>query len=134
MVALFVIEAASTGNAKFGADGYRQVLLNGAHTPHLMYGVAGLGVDLAFGLFGYKRNDVLVVALAGLAAGMFWYPIFYVTHAVYLYPTSFIVIDLIARSLGSTIGNGLLGAAVGIATLGAVRRASLLSYKASQTT
>ena len=94
-------------------------------TQHLLYGVTGLGADVVFASFKYKRYDIPVVALAGLAASMFWYPIVYATHGVNLYPTSFIVIDLIARAFGSTIGNGLVGAAIGIAILRVVRRASL---------
>ena len=98
-------------------NGFGQVLLNGTHSPHLLYGVAGLGTDLVFALFKYKRYDISSVALAGLAASMFWYPLVYATHSVCLFPISFTVIDLLARALGSIVGNGFLGAAIGILIL-----------------
>lgn len=106
-------------------NGFGQVFLNGTHPPHLLYGVAGLGADIVFAFFGYKRYDVRVVGLAGVFAGLFWYPVDFATHGVYLYSASFILIDLFIRLLGSAVGNGLLGAAIGIAIMGVVRRGGL---------
>jgi len=123
VLAAFIVRKPGSGTIAMTINGFGQVFLNGAHTPHLLYGVAGLGADLVFVSFKYKRFDVSVAALAGLSAGLFWYPVVYATHGVYLYPTSFIVIDLLVRALGSTIGNGLLGAAVGTAILRIGRRA-----------
>jgi ABC-type thiamin/hydroxymethylpyrimidine transport system permease subunit len=103
-------------------NGFGQVFLNGTHTPHLLYGVAGLGADLAFGLFYYKRYDLPTVCLAGIACSLFWYPVVYFSHTVYLYPTQFILIDLVVRVLGSTVGDGILGASLGFATLWILHR------------
>ena len=125
VLAALLVRKPGAGTIAMTINGFGQVFLNGTHTPHLLYGVTGLGADVVFASFKYKRYDIPVVALAGLAASMFWYPIVYATHGVNLYPTSFIVIDLIARAFGSTIGNGLVGAAIGIAILRVVRRASL---------
>jgi ABC-type thiamin/hydroxymethylpyrimidine transport system permease subunit len=123
VLAAFIVRKPGSGTIAMTINGFGQVFLNGTHTPHLLYGVAGLGADLVFAAFMYKRYDVRVAALAGLSAGLFWYPIVYATHGVYLYPTSFIIIDLIIRALGSPIGNGLLGAAIGTAILRIAQRA-----------
>jgi ABC-type thiamin/hydroxymethylpyrimidine transport system permease subunit len=117
VLAAFLVRKPGSGTFAMTINGFGQVLLNGTHSPHLLYGVTGLGADLVFALFKYKRYDISTVALAGLAASMFWYPIVYATHGVYLFPISFTVIDLIIRALGSTVGNGFLGAAIGILIL-----------------
>ena len=127
VLAAFIVRKPGSGTIAMTINGFGQVFLNGTHAPHLLYGVAGLGADLMFALFGYKRYDVSVVALAGLSAGMFWYPIVYATHGIYLYPTLFIAIDLIVRALGSPIGDGLLGAAIGIAFLRLARKIRFLT-------
>jgi ABC-type thiamin/hydroxymethylpyrimidine transport system permease subunit len=117
VLAAFIVRKPGSGTIAMTINGFGQVFLNGTHAPHLLYGVAGLGADLVFASFMYKRYDVSVAALAGLFASLFWYPVVYATHGVYLYPTSFIIVDLIVRALGSTIGNGLLGAAIGTVIL-----------------
>ena len=117
VLAAFIVRKPGSGTIAMTINGFGQVFLNGTHTPHLLYGVAGLGADLVFASLMYKRYDIKAAAMAGLSAGLFWYPIVYATHGVYLYPTSFIVIDLIVRALGSAMGNGLLGAAIGTAIL-----------------
>lgn len=127
VLAAFVVRKPGSGTIAMSVNGFGQVFLNGTHAPHLLYGVAGLGADLTFALFRYKRYDVRAAAVAGLSAGLFWYPIVYVTHGVYLYPTSFIAIDLLGRVLGSMVGNGLLGAAIGIVAIRAYSRVTLLS-------
>ena len=127
VLAACIVRKPGSGTVAMTINGFGQVFLNGTHAPHLLYGVAGLGADLVFALFRYKRYDAGVVALAGLSAGMFWYPIVYFTHGVSLYPTSFIVIDLLVRALGSPIGNGLLGAAIGIAFLRVAREVHSLT-------
>ena len=103
-------------------NGFGQVFLNGTHTPHLLYGVTGLGADVVFASFKYRRYDIPAVSLAGVASTMFWYPIVYFTHSLNLFPSSFIVADLAIRVLGSAVGNGLLGAAIGLAILRLARR------------
>ncbi len=117
VLAAFLVRKPGSGTFAMTINGFGQVLLNGTRSPHLLYGVAGLGTDLVFALFKYKRYDISSVALAGLAASMFWYPLVYATHSVYLFPISFTVIDLLARALGSIVGNGFLGAAIGILIL-----------------
>lgn len=126
VLAGFLVRKPGAGTIAMTINGFGQVFLNGTHSPHLLYGVAGLGADIAFAFFGYKRYDVRVVGLAGVFAGLFWYPIVFVTHGVYFYSASFILIDFFVRLLGSAIGNGLLGATIGIAIMGAVRRSGLL--------
>lgn len=130
VLAAFIVRKPGSGTIAMTINGFGQVLVNGTHAPHLLYGITGLGADLAFALFRYKRYDVLAVALAGLSAGLFWYPIVYVTHGVYLYPASFVAIDLVGRILGSTMGNGLLGASIGVVAIRASSRASLIFGKA----
>ena len=96
-----------------------------------MYGVTGVGVDLVFGVFGYRRYDARIVALAGLVSQMSWNPIVYLTHGVFLYPTSFIIADVVVRASGSVVGNGLLGAAIGFLLLAGYSRYHASSQKIS---
>ncbi|HEV2137714.1 MAG TPA: ECF transporter S component [Nitrososphaerales archaeon] len=117
MLAAFIVRKPGSGAIAMTINGFGQVYLNRTHEPHLLYGVAGLGADLVFALYGYKRYDARVVALAGVAAGLFWYPVVYATHGVYLYPITFVALDLIGRVVGSAIGNGLLGAAIGVVAI-----------------
>jgi energy-coupling factor transport system permease protein len=90
--------------------------LQGPH--HLFYFLAGLGADVLFGLFRYKRYDVSTCILAGIAAQLFWIPVSYVYHNVFsIYSTGFIENDIATRIIGSAIGDGLLGAALGYVIL-----------------
>src|SRR5712692_3322937 len=86
----FLVRKPGAGTIAMTINGFGQVFLNGTHTPHLLYGVSGLGADIVFASFRYRRYDVSVAALAGLFASLFWYPVVYATHGVYLFPTSFI--------------------------------------------
>ncbi len=106
-------------------NGLCQVFIYGTHDPHLLYGVPGLGADAVFAFFSYKRYDLPVVCLAGIASAMFWYPLVYFIHGIYLYPVSFILADLAIRVLGSTVWNGLLGAALALIILNLARRRGL---------
>ncbi len=130
VLAAFVVRKPGSGTIAMTINGFGQVFLNGAHTPHLLYGVTGIGADLVFAAFRYRRYDARVSALAGLSAGLFWYPIVFATHGVYLYPTSFIVIDFLGRMIGSGIGDGLLGAAIGVVAIRAYSKASFRFGKA----
>lgn len=107
-------------------NGFVQVFVNGTHAPHLLYGVTGLGADFVFGYFRYARYNVARVMLAGVASQVFWYPIVYFTHGVFLYPLFFVVSDFVLRVVGSAFGNGLLGAAFGFITLTLARRAGVI--------
>ncbi len=117
VLAAYLFRKPGSGTIAMTVNGFVQVYVNGIHTPHLLYGVTGLGADLVFGVFRYKRYDIRIAALAGTASEVFWYPIVYFTHGVYLYPTTFILTDLIVRIFASSIGNGLLGAAIGFVIL-----------------
>jgi len=117
VLAAFLVRRPGAGTLALTINGICQVFVYGNHDPHLLYGVPGLGADLAFAAFRYRRYDLPAVALAGAACGAFWYPIVWVTHGIYLYPLSFIIPDLGFRVLGSAIGNGLFGGALGIAML-----------------
>lgn len=112
VVAACLVRKPAAGTVALTVNGFVQVFLYGTHDPHLWYGFSGLGADLAFALFRYKRYDLRAVLLAGASCGFFWYLIVWPTHGIYLYPTSFIVPDFVSRLLGSAVGDGLLGAAL----------------------
>src|SRR5579872_449210 len=103
LAACFVRKPA-TGTIALTINGFCQVFIYGTHDPHLWYGVAGLGADVVFAAFRYRRYDVPVVCLAGIASGIFWYFIVWFTHGIYLYPPIFILADFAIRVLGSAIG------------------------------
>lgn len=113
----YLVRKPGSGTIAMTINGFGQVFLNGTHAPHLIYGVAGLGADLLFASFKNERYDLRFVALAGVFAGLFWYPIAFATHGIYLYPPSFIAADLLGRVLGSAVGDGLLGGALGVAAI-----------------
>ena len=117
VLAALLVRKPGAGTIAMTINGFGQVFLNGTHTPHLLYGVTGLGADVVFASFKYRRYDIPAVSLAGVASTMFWYPIVYFTHSLNLFPSSFIVADLAIRVLGSAVGNGLLGAAIGLVIL-----------------
>ena len=122
VVAACLVRKPAAGTIALTINGICQVFVNGTHDPHLLYGVPGLGADLVFAYFRYKRYDVPTVGLAGIACAMFWYPIVWFTHGIYLYPVSFILSDLALRVLGSAFGDGLLGGAAALLLLGLVGR------------
>ena len=117
VLAAFLVRKPAAGTIALTINGFCQVFVHGTHDPHLLYGVPGLGADIVFALFRYKRYDVRVVCLAGISCAMFWYPIVWFTHGIYLYPPSFIISDLAFRVLGGAIGDGLLGAAIALIIL-----------------
>jgi ABC-type thiamin/hydroxymethylpyrimidine transport system permease subunit len=122
VLAACLVRKPGAGTIALTINGICQVFVNGAHDPHLLYGVPGLGADLAFALFRYKRYDLPVVCLAGISCAMFWYPIVWFTHGIYLHPPSFIVSDFVFRVLGSAVGDGLLGGAIALLVLTLVGR------------
>ncbi|MDA4127875.1 MAG: ECF transporter S component [Thaumarchaeota archaeon] len=117
VLAAFLIRKPGAGTIAMTVNGFIQVYVNGIHQPHLLYGVTGLGADLVFAVFRYRRYDLWVAGLAGTASEVFWYPIVYLTHGVYLYPVTLIITDLVVRIFASFVGNGLLGAVIGFIIL-----------------
>jgi len=122
VVAACLVRKPAAGTIALTINGLCQVFVNGTHDPHLLYGAPGLGADLVFAALRYRRYDVYAVSLAGVACSMFWYPIVWFTHGIYLYPLSFIVSDLALRILGSAVGDGLLGGAAALLILSLARR------------
>jgi len=83
-----------------------------------VYGITGLGADVGFALFRYRRFDAPVSALAGVMCQLFWIPITYTYHAVFgRYSSSFLVGDLVTRIVGGAVGDGLLGLFLGFLIL-----------------
>ncbi len=117
VLAACLVRKPAAGTVALTINGICQVFVNGTHDPHLLYGVPGLGADLVFAVFRYRRYDLPVVSVAGIGAAMFWYPIVWFTHGIYLYPLSFILSDLAMRILGSAVGDGLLAGAVALVVL-----------------
>lgn len=122
VLAVCLVRKPGAGTIALTINGICQVFAHGTHDPHLLYGVPGLGVDLVFAASGYKRYDVAAVALAGVAAAMFWYPIVWFTHGIYLYPASFILADFALRVAGGAVGDGLLAGGIALLVFGAVGR------------
>ncbi|MDV3294096.1 MAG: ECF transporter S component [Nitrososphaerales archaeon] len=122
VLAAYVVRKLGAATVVMTTNGFVQVFVGGAHAPHLLYGVSGLAVDLVFASFRYRRYDLPVALLAGVACAVSWYPIVYFTHGVFLLPSSFAVSDFILRVFGSAIGDGLLGAALGVAIASLARR------------
>ena len=122
VLAAFLVRKPAAGTIALTINGLCQVFVYGTHDPHLLYGFPGLGADLVFALFRYKRYDLPVVCLAGITCGVFWYPIVWFIHGIYLYPLSFVLSDFAIRALGSALGDGLLGAAFGVIVLTIVGR------------
>ncbi len=120
VLASYLVRKPGAATLALGINGLGQYFLVDAfHGPHhLFYFVAGLGADLLFGVFHYRRYDIPICILAGIASELFWIPVSYVYHNVLsLYSTSFIENDIATRIIGSAIGDGLVGAVLGYAIL-----------------
>lgn len=117
VLAACLVRKPAAGTMALTINGLCQVFANGTHDPHLLYAVPGLGADLVFASFRYRKFDLPAVCLAGIASAMFWYPIVWFTHGIYLYPASFILSDLVLRVLGSAVGDGLVAGAVALLVL-----------------
>lgn len=115
VLAACLVRKPLAGTIALTVNGLIQVFIYGTHDPHILYGFSGLGADIVFARFRYARYDGPVLFLAGAALGLFWYPIVFFTHGVYLYPPSFVLSDLLTRVIGSGVGDGLIGAALAIA-------------------
>jgi len=126
VLAGFLVRKPGAATLAMTINGFGQFFRDGFVGPHhLFYGFAGLGADVVFWAFRYKRYDMAASVLAGIAAQFFWVPFTYAYHVTYLYPLSFIGTDLVTRVIGGAVGNGLLGAGIGLAILEAGRRAGL---------
>jgi ABC-type thiamin/hydroxymethylpyrimidine transport system permease subunit len=117
VIAACLVRRPGAGTIALTVNGFCQVFVHSTHDPHLLYGVPGLGADLVFALFRYRRYDLGAVSLAGIACAVFWYPVVWFTHGLYLYPVSFILPDLAVRVAGSAVGDGMFGAALALAVL-----------------
>jgi ABC-type thiamin/hydroxymethylpyrimidine transport system permease subunit len=117
VLAACLVRKPAAGTIALTINGLCQVFANGTHDPHLLYGVPGLGADIVFAYFRYSRYDLTTIGLAGIACAMFWYPVVWFTHGLYLYPTSFIVSDFVLRVAGSAVGDGLLAGGVALMVL-----------------
>ena len=122
VLAAYVVRKPGAATIAMTINGFVQVFVRGIHAPHLLYGVTGLGADITFSLYGDERYDARTCMLAGIACEVFWYPIVYFTHFVYLFPVPFVIFDFILRIPGSAIGDGLVGAALGFILLLVVRK------------
>ncbi len=124
VLAAYLVRKPGAATVAMTINGFGQFFVDGFQGPHhLLYGVAGLGADVVFTLFRYKRYGARVSLLAGIASEAFWIPFTYAYHAVLqLYPLTFIESDLIVRILGSAVGDGLLGAGLGFVVLRLARR------------
>ncbi len=124
VLAAYLVRKPGAATIAMTINGFGQFFIDGFQGPHhLLYGVSGLGADVVFALFRYRRYDVRVSTVAGIASQVFWLPLSYAYHAVLqLYPVTFIESDLTVRVLGSAVGDGLLGAALGFIILNLARR------------
>ena len=127
IIAAYLVRKPGAATIAMTINGFAQFFfIDGFTGPHhLLYGLTGLGADLGFALFRYKRYGALVSALAGLLAQLFWVPITYTYHAVFThYSISWMVGDIATRAVGGAVGDGLLGFAIGFAVLRIAKAAS----------
>ncbi|MDA4117348.1 MAG: ECF transporter S component [Thaumarchaeota archaeon] len=117
LIAACLVRKPAAATLALTINGCCQVFVNGTHDPHLLYGLPGLGADIVFALFRYKRYDVPVVCLAGISCAVFWYPVVWFTHGIYQFPLSFVLADFAFRILGGAVGDGLLGGALALIIL-----------------
>jgi energy-coupling factor transport system substrate-specific component len=122
VVAAFLVRKPGAATIAMTINGFMQFYIDGFSGPHhLLYGVTGLGAEVGFAIFRYRRYDALVSMLAGVLAQVFWLPVTYPYHAVFTrFPPSWFPGDLVARLLGGAVGDGLMGFAIGLAVLGLV--------------
>jgi len=126
VLAAYLVRKPGAATLAMAVNGVTQVFRDGFVGPHhLFYWVAGLGADVVFAAYRYRRYDAASSALAGIAAQVFWIPFTYAYHVVYVHPISFIEGDLIVRTIGSAVGDGLVGAGIGASILWLSTRAGV---------
>lgn len=119
VVAGYLVRKPGAATIAMTINGVGQFVLDGFQGPHhLMYGVAGVGADVGFAVFRYRRYDVLATVFAGIMAQLFWIPVSYAYHSVpQFYSTLWMEGDFAARVLGGALGDGLMAFAIGYALL-----------------
>jgi len=103
-------------------DGVIQFVYNGQHPVHLGYVLNGLGADLVFASFKYKRYDLLTVPLAGAVSALAYFVNSGLSHGEFLLPIGSVLVRIATRLIGGAAGNGLIGGALGYAILTLSRR------------
>ena len=126
VVAAYIVRKPGAATAAMTINGFGQFIVDGFQGPHhLLYGVAGLGADLVFAAFRYKRFDLTASALAGMGCQLFWIPITYAYHDVLgRFSFTFIGGDILTRLVIGALADGILGAAIGWVVLRLLRPAS----------
>jgi energy-coupling factor transport system substrate-specific component len=124
VLAAYLVRKPGAATIAMTINGFMQFYIDGFTGPHhLVYGLTGLGADVGFALFRYGRFDVPVSALAGIMCQLFWIPITYTYHAVFVrFSVSFLMNDFVTRMVGGAVGDGLLGLLLGFLTLRIARR------------
>src|SRR5437016_4914920 len=75
VLAGFLVRKPGAATLAMTINGFGQFFRDGFVGPHhLFYGFAGLGADVVFWAFRYKRYDAAASSLAGLTAAFFWVP------------------------------------------------------------
>ncbi|MDV3293845.1 MAG: ECF transporter S component [Nitrososphaerales archaeon] len=132
VLAGYLVRKPGAATIAMTVNGILQVFVNGSTFPHIFYGVTGVGADLGYAAFRYRRYDVLAVLLAGVASQFFWIPYSYGMHTVLaVYGLSFVPGDLLVRFIGGAVGNGIFGGLLGFILVRSARlvRAKLTSGK-----
>jgi energy-coupling factor transport system permease protein len=127
VVAAYIVRKPGAATAAMTINGFGQFIFDGFQGPHhLLYGVAGLGADVVFAAFRYKRFDLTSSALAGMGCQLFWIPVTYAYHDVLdRFSLAFIGGDILTRLVVGALADGILGAVIGWAILRLLRPASM---------
>jgi len=119
VVAGYIVRKPGAATIAMTINGVGQFVIDGFQGPHhLLYGLAGVGADVGFAAFRYRRYDALATVFAGMLAQLFWIPVSYAYHSVpQFYSTLWIEGDFAARLFGGALGDGLIAFAIGYAVL-----------------